>query len=129
MSTTEEELAANAAEDQLVDDTQTPPVDPPIEDDADKFSKKGRKMRYYRSQVAGLSVYLDAPKDGDVAPQTVRFMPYYERVNGDDSKVGYLVTDDARAIPKLAEDYNVEEITKKEFDAATAGENARPASV
>lgn len=83
--------------------------------------------KYYRSSISGLEVVVgqaDASK-GEVAPQTVRFAPYREKEFGDVTKVGYLATDNAKAIKALKDDPNVTEIDQDEFDKAT-GEGSAP---
>lgn len=90
------------------------------------------EVKYFRSSISGLTVITgdvtaeDAEK-GDVAPKSVRFSPFEERVRGEKVVVGYLSTDNMTAIKKLATDPNVEEIKQKEFDEAT-GDKAKPAA-
>lgn len=81
--------------------------------------------KYFRSSIAGLEVVIGQPdRDlGEVAPKTVRFVPYREKEFGDVVKVGYLSTDDTVALKKLLNDPNVTEIEKDEFDKNT-GEKA-----
>lgn len=82
---------------------------------------------YYRSGISGLEVVV-APADeskGEVAPQTVRFAPYREKEFGDVTRVGYLATDNAKAVKALKDDPNVTEISQDEFDKAT-GEGSAP---
>lgn len=80
--------------------------------------------KYFRTNIAGLTVVIgevDA-KDaeaGRVAPPSVRFEAFEERVRGDKVVVGYLATDNAVAIKKLAKDPNVESISEKEYSEAT----------
>lgn len=74
--------------------------------------------RFYRTMIAGLSVVVANPK-GEVAPETVRFVPFEERVEGSAAKVGYLATDNAVAQQKLAQDDNVEEIDEDSYINAT----------
>lgn len=87
-------------------------------------SKDAQKTKYFRSKIAGLSVVVDqTPEEGQIAPQIVKFTAYRERIFGDETKVGYLATDNARAIELLTADPSVEAITKKEYDASTDVEN------
>lgn len=96
----------------------------PTKDDAKDDSKDVQKVKYFRSKIAGLSVVVDqTPAEGQIAPQIVKFTAYNERVFGDQIKVGYLATDNARAIELLSVDPSVEVITKKEYDASTDVEN------
>ncbi len=82
---------------------------------------KLKATKYFRSTIAGLSVRIG---DGNgVTPEVVRFVPFYERVNGDDTRVGYLATDDDRAIAACEADYHVTTITKKDYDASTKEEH------
>lgn len=85
------------------------------------------KPKYYRSAIAGLEVVVGEPdfEAGEVAPKTVRFVPYREKEFGDVKKVGYLETDDPVAIEKLASDGNVTEIKQEEFEKST-GEGSTP---
>ena len=85
--------------------------------DSQEESSVGTK--YYRTMIAGLSVVVGEAEEGDIGPKTVRFTPYEERVDGDRSNVGYLATNNATAISKLAKDYNVEEISEDEYSKAT----------
>lgn len=83
--------------------------------------------KYYRSTLSGLAVEL-APPDrqaGEVAPQELRFVAYREKFQGDTVKVGYLATDNEVAHSKLANDPNVTEIKKKDFDEATTAEDSQ----
>ncbi len=95
-------------------DNPTPPEPP-----------KSDGLRYFKSQIAGLTVQVGPPLSHEVAPQTVRFVPYEEKFQGDPVKVGYLATDNAVAIKKCRADDNVEEIDKDEFEKATTGKNAK----
>lgn len=80
--------------------------------------------KYFRSKVWGLSVVVDpTPEEGQVAPQIVQFEAFVERIQGDQTKVGYLATDNARAIEILSEDPSVESISRKEYKEATDVEN------
>jgi hypothetical protein len=85
------------------------------------------KLHYYRSGIAGLEVVVGPPDEdkGEVAPQTVRFAPYREKEFGDVTKVGYLATDNAKAVKALESDPDVTEIDQDEFDKAT-GEGSAP---
>lgn len=86
-------------------------------------------VKYFRSTISGLSVVVGKPKGGEVAPETVRFSPFEERIRGDKVLVGYLETDNPVAHKKLATDANVQEIKEKEYHEATDVEKgARPAA-
>lgn len=82
-------------------------------------------LRYFKTPIAELAVVVGKPdtKAGEVAPQTVNFVPYAQRLNGDASRMGYLATDNDVAIKKLIVDVNVTEIKKDEFEEATAVES------
>lgn len=81
------------------------------------------KTKYYRTKVVGLEVVIGEPDPtkGEVAPQTVAFVPYWEQALGVEGKfkVAYAATDDATAIRKLKNDPNVEEISQEDYDKAT----------
>lgn len=78
-------------------------------------------VKFYRSEIHGLSVVVGDPEDGQVAPQTIRFEPYWVELKGREGRVkmGYLKTDDGTAIKKLSLDPNVVEISESEFTEAT----------
>ena len=76
--------------------------------------KKGPK-KYFRTRIAGLSILTDEPADGEVAPETVRFTPIWERYEGEQQRFGYLETDNAVAVEKCLADPNVEEISADEY--------------
>ena len=84
--------------------------------------KKEVGVKYYKTTKYGLTVF----KDGD-ENSSIRFQPFFEKLQGDDVRVGYLSVTDKAYIKVLDADLSVEEITKKEFDEAT-GDKARPAS-
>jgi len=86
-------------------------------------------VKFYRSVVSGLSVVVGKPQSGEVAPETVRFSPFEERVRGEKVVVGYLETDNQRAIRALSEDSNVQEIKEKEYREATDVKNGAKAAV
>jgi hypothetical protein len=77
--------------------------------------------KYFRSRLSGLEIVVgDPPKDGSsLDHEKVRFVPYRERYQGDNIKVGYLATDNAVALEKIKDIPDVEEISKKDFDTAT----------
>ena len=78
------------------------------------------KTRFFRSLIPGLSVQLAPVKEGDVAPETVRFVPYrYISDMGEDLYFGYLKTNDERAIAILEKDNNVTEIEQDDFKKYT----------
>lgn len=84
----------------------------------------GKGMKYYRCREASaLTVIVGPPVEGGVVPQTVRFAPFEERYEGEAVKVGYLATDNKRAIQLLKEDSSVEEIDEEEFVSRTDPEN------
>jgi hypothetical protein len=76
---------------------------------------------YFRSTIAALSVMVaDAdPKKNEVAPKTVRFVPFYEKFEGDTVKVGYLKTSNEVAIKKLLDDFHVTRISQDEYEKFT----------
>lgn len=83
-------------------------------------------VKCYRSPIAGLSVVVGDPKDGQVAPRTVRFTPYeYTSEVGEKLIFGYLKTKNARAIEILDKDFNATEISVEEYDKYTDTENKK----
>lgn len=78
-----------------------------------------KTTKYYRSRLSGLSVIVGGVPSGEVAPETVRFVPYEERWEGDKVVIGYLATDNAVAQRKLKDDINVEEIDEDTFVNST----------
>ena len=91
---------------------------------------KQSKYKYYTSKIAGLAIQVgESQSDHPERPDEVRFQPYYERYQGDRIRVGYLrVEADRSKVVKLLEaDYNVKEISKKEFEEATQGEESEKA--
>lgn len=86
---------------------------------ADKSGKK-----FYRSSIPGLSVVVGEPEEGQVAPQTVRFVPFeYTSELGEKLVFGYLATDNEVAQKKLANDHNVVEIEEDSFNKYTDEKN------
>lgn len=77
-------------------------------------TSSGDKAFYFRTRIAGLSV-LTGGDDG-VAPHRVRFIPVWERYEGDQVRFGYLKTSKKVAIEKCLSDPNVEEISADEYD-------------
>lgn len=82
----------------------------------------GDDMKYYRSRVHGMSVIVGDPDEskGEVAPKSLRFVPYWEQEKGRAGrfKMGYLKTKMKVAQKKLDSDPNVENIGKEEYYAA-----------
>lgn len=88
-------------------------------------------LKFYRSRVHSLKVVVAQPDTdaGEVAPETVDFVPYEEKYQGDAVKIGYLKTDNPVAIKALSDDVNVEEIKADEYNKATDPKTAVKASV
>lgn len=88
------------------------------------------KPKYYRSRLSGLQVVVGEadPARPAEAPKAIRFVPYVEKFEGDKVYVGYLVTTNEVAQAKLANDPNVEEIDKEEFEKSTKSEKAQRAA-
>lgn len=83
-------------------------------------------VKCYRSPIAGLSVVVGEPADGQVAPKTVRFQPYeYTSEVGEKLLFGYLKTKNKRAIEILDADFNATEISEEEYDKYTDVENKK----
>lgn len=78
------------------------------------------ETKYYRSAIAGLSVVVGEPLEGQTAPQTVRFTPYFYKTDmGEELLHGYLKTSNPVAIEKLENDFNVTEIDQEAFKKYT----------
>lgn len=84
---------------------------------AENEKKTSGKTTCFRSQVAGLAFW----KDG---AEVARFVPYYEKYQGDRVKVGYLEVSDPEIAELVEADANAEKISKKDFDKATTGKDA-----
>lgn len=94
--------------------------------DDKKFSKE---TKFFRSTISGLAVQVgDAPAPGE-QHQTVRFQPrkFFDKRIKEHYVEGYLATDNAEALEKLAADVNVEEIKESEYN--TAIENSEPSAL
>ncbi len=78
-----------------------------------------KELKYFRTRLHGLKIVVGEPSPGQIEQESVSFVPYFERWDGDRIKVGYLETDNSVAIEKLTEDINVDEISEKEFKEAT----------
>lgn len=88
---------------------------PADEQIADREGKKeSGSVKCYRSTVSQLSIQVD----GQVA---ARFSPFLEKVDGEQTKVGYLETDDVEVQKRLESDENVEEVEVDDFKKATTG--------
>ena len=87
-------------------------------DEAAAAAAEATKTRYYKSTIAALTLHLPAG-------QPVRFTPYYERINGDDTKVGYLESNDPQVLAVAEQDPNIEEISKKEYAENTVALNSK----
>lgn len=92
--------------------------------------QKDVSPKYYRSRLSGLSVVVGEvdPIHPAEHPQTERFVPYVEKFEGEKVYVGYLKTTNSVAQEKLANDPNVEEIDKDEFEKATKSEKSQRAA-
>lgn len=76
-------------------------------------------VKFFRSRLNGLTVVLGNHKTLDPSElEIVRFVTRVELFQGDKVKVGYLATEDKRAHKILEADYNVEEISEKEYNTA-----------
>lgn len=82
-----------------------------------------KDLKYFKTKIHALQVVVGDPDPtkGEVAPQTLSFVPYYVYERGSEGKqrYGFLATDNGSAIKKLSNDFNVVEIDEKEFKAAT----------
>lgn len=84
--------------------------------------KKQPEVKYFRSLNDGLAVQVgDNNPEGSYDPDLlvhVRFTRYTEKFQGDTIRVGYLATDNARAIEVLSNDPYVSELSKEDYDKA-----------
>jgi len=82
--------------------------------------------KFYRSSIPGLTVITEQAKEGEVAPQSERFVPYqYISDIGEVFVHGYLATDDGKLQAILAKDSNVTEIDQEAFEKYTDTENEK----
>lgn len=85
--------------------------------------KSDPDLRYFKTHIHGLKVMVGDPdvSKGEIAPQYVRFEPFWVQLKGRDGqvKMGYLATSDGTALKKLDADLNVQSIEKAEFEEAT----------
>lgn len=88
-----------------------------------------KDTKFFRTHIHGLKVVTGAAPAGELEAESVAFVPYYERWDGDRIKVGYLETGNPIAIEKLSADLNVEEISESEFKSATDTERAQKPAV
>lgn len=90
------------------------------------FSKD---TKFFKSVIAGLSVEVGKTPKQHEEQQVVRFSPrkFFDKRTREHFTEGYLATDNADAIRKLADDVNVEEIKQSEY--TTAIENSEPAAL
>lgn len=96
-------------------------TDAPKEEPKKEVKKEEPKdsTKFFRSRLNGLTVVLGGHKSTDPTDlETVVFATKVEMFQGDAVKFGYLATDDKRAHKILEGDYNVEEITEKEYNTA-----------
>lgn len=83
----------------------------------------GSKVKYFRTNIAGLSVVTEPPENvgpGESSPHTVRFTPIWQRWDGEMQKFGYLKTDNEVAIEKCLNDPNVVEVDADEYKKVLA---------
>lgn len=80
--------------------------------------KSDADLKYFKTSIAGLQIQIGDEPARDEQAQMVRFSPYkfFDEENGEHFVVGLLETDEQDAIEVMADDPNVEEITKAEYD-------------
>jgi hypothetical protein len=83
-------------------------------------ASSGRSFNYYKSKIDGLAVQVGAPEHAGTTPelhQEVKFTSYlqFDERHGDHYRIGLLETDDPDVVEALADDPNVEQITKKQY--------------
>lgn len=88
---------------------------------AGQQNRSSNGLSYFKSRaIPGLSVVVGKVPKGQVAHESVRFTPYVIKPEvGDEVTIGFLKTDNQRAIEILREDVNVAEIDKDEFEKYT----------
>ncbi len=86
-----------------------------------------KETTFFRSRLHGLKVVVGPAKEGELDAESVSFVPYWERWDGDRVRVGYLKTDNPVAIEKLRADLNAEEIDETDFTAGTDESSKKPA--
>lgn len=93
-------------------------------DNEPKFSPGS--MKYFKSTISGLAIQLNEPDNDDrtdIGVDEVKFVPvrFFDEARGEHYELGFLATDDEYAQEILAEDSNVTEINKSEYDKALPG--------
>ena len=81
----------------------------------------GGEVKYYRSNIAGLSISLSEAEDRSiVGVDEISFTPVtvHDEEKGEDVHLGYLATDELEAQEILEDDASVVEISKSEYDKA-----------
>lgn len=95
---------------------------------AENQTPQTKETAFFKTRLHGLKVVVGKAPEGELEAKSVAFVPYYERWDGDQIKVGYLKTSNAVAIEKLRADVRVEEIDQGEFEQGTDTErNKKPA--
>lgn len=84
--------------------------------------EKGFKYFVNRNN-AGASIMVGEKAVNEI--DVVRFTPYYDTWKGDQVRVGYLKTDNKRAIELCQEDPNCEEISFSDYRLALEGDGKR----
>ena len=92
----------------------------PVNQSVQESTSRASGSRYFRSLKAGLK-FLDGKGEN------VRFVPYFEKYQGDRIRVGYLELKSGKAADRVAADSFVEEITAKAFKEATTGKDSQQA--
>ncbi len=86
-------------------------------------SSSSKSMKYFKSTIAGLSIQINEPDNddrADIGIDEAKFTPvrFRDEQAGEYYYLGFLATDDEYVHEVLADDPNVTEIKKSEYDKA-----------
>ena len=92
-----------------------------VDSDKVKFAEpKASGTRYFKSSKAGLSF-------SENGVDATRFVPHFEKYQGDRIRVGYLELKAGKLATRVADDLYTEEISAKAFKEATTGKDSQQA--
>lgn len=122
----QKQKAAREAEEAKAAEAKKAADEKAAEDAKKAEAEKAPAKKYFKSNISGLAFQVsESDPENPVAPEVVRFVPYFERYQGDRVKVGYLATNDPRVLDRVVADPNTEEITSSDFKSATGKDSER----
>jgi hypothetical protein len=77
----------------------------------------GKDYKYFRTSIAGLSIQIAPAKQGEVAPEMVRFTPILQKWEGEMQKFGYLKTSNKLVIQRCKDDPMVQQVEQSEYES------------